>query len=1312
MSRSSRNLFQTIRSEGGLLPADLLQRVAQGDRELGGVRAEDYHLRDLPLNEAIVRSWNRLVGAWVQFRDARRDLPEGDPGTTLTRERWLLVFFEELRFGRLQTARAVEIDGKSYPVSHAWDHVPIHLVGCNVSLEKPTPGVAGAARQNPHGLLQELLNRSEERLWGFVSNGLVLRLLRDNSSFTRQAYLEFDLEQMMESEAYSDFVLLWLTCHQSRVEGENAYKCRLEEWSQEAARQGTRALDSLRAGVETAIRELGTGFLTPGRNPELRDALRSGALSTQDYYRQLLRLVYRLLFLFVAEDRGLLHDPRASDTAKERYDHWYSTRRLRDLAQRRRGTKHGDLWDGLRLIMAGLGSDDGCTPLGLPALGSFLWSGRALSNLDRAQLPNRALLEAVRALATVRDGKVLRAVDYKNLGAEELGSVYESLLELHPELDADAGTFALRVAAGSERKTTGSYYTPTSLISELLDSALDPVLEEAAATGEDTILELKVVDPACGSGHFLVAAAHRIAKRLATARTGDEEPSPEATRHALRDVVSRCIYGVDLNPMAVELCKVSLWMEALDPGRPLSFLDAHIKCGNSLLGTKPALVAGGIPDGAFKSLEGDQKAVATELRKRNRHEQTGQLTLEDEVARIETELRERALGIERSGDSSPEELRVKEERYRKFVESPPYERARLLADTWCAAFVQRKTASSPQITQRTLRLAAEAPERLAPETRAEIEALRNEYAFFHWHVEFPQVFRTPEREAPDNDQAGWSGGFDCVLGNPPWERVKLQEKEFFASSPEIATAPTAAIRKRLIADLSTSDPRLHAAWLAALRKADGGAHFLRASGGYPLTGRGDVNTYAVFAELDRILLSQRGRAGIICPSGLLLDKTTRDFFASLVTEHQLVSAFEFENEGFFIGIGQGHMVRFCLLTISSRGIDRPPEFLFQGKSLAELADTNRRLRLTADDIATVNPISRTCPIFRTRRDAELVTEIYRELPILQSATAGWQVRYVAMFHMAGDSQLFESQSTDENVRLYEAKMINLYNHRFGDFSAVPLGGSSHVLPPVPLEYLDDPDYRPAPRHYVPRREVAARLNGWTRAWLFGWRDVTDARASARSVIFSVLPRVGAGHNLPVMLPEVDAAKAAALYANLASFVFDYIARQKIGGLHLTIFILDQLPVVPAEQYDQRCGWASDVALREWVVPRVLELVCTAGDVSAFAAELGYDGQPFKWDAQRRFLLRSELDAAFFHLYGLARDDVDHVMDTFPIVRDRDVKAHGEYRTRGVILEIYDELAKAIETGEPYQTRLDPPPADPRVAHPPRTEEPAVSVARS
>lgn len=370
---------------------------------------------------------------------------------------------------------------------------------------------------------------------------------------------------------------------------------------------------------------------THPKNAPLRDKLYSGTLTPQDYYRQLLRIVYRLLFLFVAEDRGLLLDPAADEKTRRRYVDYYSTARIRRLAERQRGTRHSDLYHGLVLVMDKLGSDAGCPELALPALGSFLWSPGAIADLVGCHIPNADLLRAVRELAFTVDGHTLRAVDYKNLGAEELGSVYESLLELHPKIHQEAGTFELGTAAGHERKTTGSYYTPTSLINCLLDSALDPVVDEAAKKpaaeeAEKAILNLKICDPACGSGHFLIAAAHRVGKRLAAVRTGDEEPAPDAVRTAVRDVIGRCIFGVDINPMAVELCKINLWLESLTPGRPLSFLDHHIQCGNSLLGATPALLKKGIPDEAFTPIEGDDKKVCAAMKRQNRDERSGQMT--------------------------------------------------------------------------------------------------------------------------------------------------------------------------------------------------------------------------------------------------------------------------------------------------------------------------------------------------------------------------------------------------------------------------------------------------------------------------------------------------------------------------------------------------------------------------------------------------------------------------------------------------------------------------------------------------------------
>ncbi|PJF20696.1 MAG: restriction endonuclease, partial [Phototrophicales bacterium] len=303
--------------------------------------------------------------------------------------------------------------------------------------------------------------------------------------------------------------------------------------------------------------------------------------------------------------------PDADDTTRNTYLEYYSAGRLRRMAETFKGTKHADLFEALRLVMRLLsGENNGAgARLGLVSLGSFLFSDRAVSDIIDCQISNQHLLTAIRALSLTYDdkAKVYRSVDYKNLGPEELGSVYESLLELHPQINVPARRFSLATAGGNERKTTGSYYTPTSLINVLLDSTLDPVLEEAMKHGEDAILDLKICDPACGSGHFLIAAANRMAKALAFIRTGEEEPPPSAIQKAKRDVISHCIYGVDINPMAVELCKVNLWMESMDPGKPLSFLDHRIQVGNSLLGTTPKLMAEGIPDDAFKPIEGDDK---------------------------------------------------------------------------------------------------------------------------------------------------------------------------------------------------------------------------------------------------------------------------------------------------------------------------------------------------------------------------------------------------------------------------------------------------------------------------------------------------------------------------------------------------------------------------------------------------------------------------------------------------------------------------------------------------------------------------------
>src|SRR6266566_2598925 len=393
-TRRQQAFFTTVRSEGSILPVDLLQRIAQGDPNLNGLTPEAYNLlKTEKINEAINHSWNRLLSAWAAFKSVQEKLPEKDLGTTLTRERWLLPLFHELGYGRLLTAKALEVSDRSYAISHGWQNTPIHLVSFRLELDHYSRSAAGQSRSSPHSLVQELLNHSANHLWGILSNGLRLRILRNNVSLTRQAFVEFDLEAMMNGEVYADFALLWLLCHSSRVEGERPAECWLEKWSRTAHEQGTRALDQLRNGVEKAITSLGAGFLAHPANTALREKLRSGELNTQDYYRQLLRLVYRLIVLFVAEDRDILFHPEAGELARERYTRYYSTARLRRLAEQRVGTRHADLYAGLQLVLEKLGHNDGCPELGLPALNSFLFSQEAIAALLGCQIANHDLLD-------------------------------------------------------------------------------------------------------------------------------------------------------------------------------------------------------------------------------------------------------------------------------------------------------------------------------------------------------------------------------------------------------------------------------------------------------------------------------------------------------------------------------------------------------------------------------------------------------------------------------------------------------------------------------------------------------------------------------------------------------------------------------------------------------------------------------------------------------------------------------------------------------------------------------------------------------
>lgn len=1244
-------------------------------------------------------------------------------GTGAARDRWLLVLLRELGYGQVQVrARALGNDDRDYPISHEWNHVPIHLLGPGVDLDRRNPGVSGAARA-PQAMVQEYLNRTPENLWAILSNGLQLRLLRDSTALAGSAYLEFDLETIFDGQLYPEFLLFWQLTQFSRLEKRGgpdapAADCWLESWRGEAVQAGTRALDRLRIGVEAALAALGTGMLKHPHNGWLTTALHDGELTDRDFHKALLRTIYRMLFCFVAEDRQALLDPDAEPDAHQRYLDYFSTARLRQLSRRRAGGPHPDLWQTQRLVLRALGGH-GRPEIAMPALGGlFDPDSRERTVTDQpeadlvlsTEIANQDLLTAVRALAWVVDAADrIQPVDYRHLGAEELGSVYESLLELIPRIDLADRTFTLERLSGNERKTTGSYYTPPALVSALLDSALDPVLDDAVKNADSSIhaeqrlLALTVCDPACGSGGFLVAAARRIARRVAQVRSGEDEPTLSDVQHALHDVVGRCVYGVDLNDLAAELAKVSLWLEALEPGKPLGFLDARIRVGNALLGTTPALLGDGVPDVAFKEIEGDDKSYAASMRKRNKAER-GQFTLSFDTGTEDTaELRRARQELLAGRDGNVDQVRAQARKWADYEGSEELRQQRIHADAWSSAFVWPLVPGTPlPPTDAVLHGIGETPDSVGlAATVAEVARLTSEYRFFHWHLEFPEIFG--DLTATDVGPEGWPGGFSCMLGNPLWDRVKLQEQEYFASrDPQIATAPNASARQRLIKQLESTDPALYAGFLAERRRAEGQSVLLRTSGRFPLNGRGDVNTYAVFAELFRGLTAPKGRSGVIVPTGIATDATTQYFFKDLVSTASLSALYDFENRAPIFEAVDSRF-KFCLLTTTGReGREDAAAFAFFLHDPLEISTSE--FALTPEEIRLLSPNTGTVPIFRSRRDAAITLAIYDRIPILikQDDPIGgnaWKVSLNTMFHMSNDSHLFKTREelereswmldgnifkrgTDSMLPLYQGMMASLYNHRAADIvkSATATRRQSQPRHLGNAE-LADPVRTAIPAYWVQSNLVAAKFP----EWLLAFSNISSA-TNERSMVAYPLPRAAVGNSTPIIISPSQRD----LLAILSSFVLDYCLRQKLGGVNVNFIYVEQLPILARSDIVRIRPWLASSA-SAWIGQRTLELAYTSWDIEAFALDFDDNGAPFCWEPERRFLLQSELDSAMFHLYGVAGEDVDYILDTFPIVRRKDIAEHGEYRTKRVILDVFDAMQRAIGSGQPYRTILDPPP---------------------
>jgi hypothetical protein len=792
-----------IRIEGGLLGPEVV------DGDLPGQKPADFGLdgrRSLTDEIAAIFADSRKL--WEVFQHRLQRLPEGDLATSVTRDAWAIPFFGLLGIEARYNPRAHEVDGMSLAISHRMgepdDSPPLHIVGARQELGRMP--ASGRLRLAPHSLLQEYLNRTEH-LWGMVTNGLTLRLLRNSKFIRRQVYIEFDLQTLLEEQRFNDFAALYRLLHRTRFPRglADAGDCLLERYYQQSLEQGGRVREHLRDGVEECIKRLGNGFLANTANQHLRRRIMPGysdadRIEPQEFYRQLLRLVYRFLFLLVSEDRGLI-------SPNPLYREHYGVGRLRRLLDSQSAyNDHDDIWHSLRVLWKVLSDDRFAPLLEVAPLNGELF---APLTLDNCAITNRDLLSAFWHLAFYQEGSAPpRRVNYAALDTEELGSVYESLLDYHPQVDSSGAIPRFDLAPGSERKSTGSYYTPPELVTELIGSALEPVIEErlkAARTPgekERAVLSIRVCDPACGSGHFLLAAARHLGKKLARLRTGEDEPAPERVREAIREVVAHCLYGVDKNPLAVELCRVALWLEAHCEGKPLTFLDHRIRCGDSLVGVMDlTMLKKGIPAEAFEPVTGDDRQVARSLKKRNQSERTGQRVLDFDSATESEPAQESLRVLLETPDDTPAQIHRKAQALQEWEQKT--ERLRMACHLWTAAFFQKLVSSEWRIEKAQKPFAiSHSPSAISHSPFAFIttetvrgylesgtahgqalgiaETLAQENHFFHWPLEFPEVFgRIADGEWQMEEEAeqplpirhlpsAESVGFDVVIGNPPF----------------------------------------------------------------------------------------------------------------------------------------------------------------------------------------------------------------------------------------------------------------------------------------------------------------------------------------------------------------------------------------------------------------------------------------------------------------------------------------------------------------------------------------------------------------
>lgn len=1193
--------------------------------------------------------------------------------------------------------------------------------------------------------------------WGMLTNGRLWRLYYQGARSRSEEFLEIDLAALMGVPGVQGDIF---DGGDSR-HGIKIFLCMFQRAAFLAQDRDVErrtfheyALAEARQYEEKVSQDLGRRVFATVF-PDLANALASGdpeapAPPTSAYLDQVrhaaLILLYRLLFVLYAEDRALL--PIRN---KSYFD--YSLRRIREKVRDKRdngtafSTTAARTWDDLCNLFAAIAQGD--SALGLPAYNGGLFDDTQTPLLARTRITDANLAPIIDELS--RRSDQLRAwINYRDLSVQHLGSIYERLLEYR--LDPHGGRIVPRPTSFA-RKDSGSYYTHDDLVNLLIRETVGPLVAERVAAFEARIREckskkefkpgewetldaldpasgilgLRVCDPAMGSGHFLVSLVDYLADQVLEAMSHAAElviqqpwardvsnawVSPLVARIAdirgrilksanahgwavtleqlddrhivRRMILKRVIHGVDKNPMAVELAKVALWLHTFTVGAPLSFLDHHLRCGDALFGGRLSQLTEELGKLAGNLLQQDDLRRVDSAR--STMQAIGELTDIDIaeahhskalMGQIEDSLRplQRALDF------------IQARRWAGKAEAADYKQT--WVDLLTNEYGEDLLESIELLSKRGIRLHGERQKRAHRVVQAAL-ALAADIRFLHWELAFPMVWTGAGGGAR-------SGGFDAVIGNPPWDRIKLQQVEWFAErQPDIAKAARAADRKRMIVELEKrSDPLWHD-YQQAQTQAETAARVARDSGDYPLLSGGDINLYSLFVERAQALVHPRGIVGLLTPSGIAADKGAAEFFRSISTSGRLAVLYDFENKKVFFPDIDSRF-KFCALVFGGEARSfAASRCAFYLHGLSDLDDAGRVLSLAADDFATVNPNTSAAPIFRSRRDADITTAIYRRQPVLVDRRSdppkkAWPVRYVRMFDMTNDSKLFlrrdelEKQGwyptggnrwkkgEAEAVPLYEGKMVQMYDHRAANVTI----NVSNVHRPAQQEAATpaqrlDVKFSPEPQFWVADSSVDSTFEG---KWCMAFKLIT-APTNMRTMISAVLPKCGVGNSMGMLVPEKGLKDgyhewAPLIQANFASFVFDFCLRQKVQGQNLNWYIVEQLPMIRPEQFEAKLG---QIRIADFIRGEVLRLSYTAHDLAPFARDLGYDGPPFTWDEDDRRHRMARLDALFFHLYGVDREDAAYILDTFPIVREQDEKAFKRYLTKDLVLAYMNAVA--------------------------------------